>query len=446
MEISKGEGYLLRERISWLIKLRWIAVLGVFLSISLARLLFLIDFATTPLYIITASLIVYNLVFSFWIYKIKKTESKNIILFNIVANLQIFIDLSFLAALIHFSGGVENPFIFYFIFHIIIAGILLSRWHAFLQTTYANLLFLVVVFCEYYEIIPHYCLIGVVPYTLHKEIVYVFGLSFVFISTLYIAGYMASSISKRLREREGKLSEANKLLEEKDYIKSQYVLRVTHDIKEDLAAIQSCIDPVTDGFTGDLNSQQANLLSRAKLRSQKLIFFVNSLLAITKMKLNKKIEKESFSLYRLLEEIAESMRLRTKNKGLNFEVKLDRAIADVIGVRVYLQEAITNILANAIKYTPSGGKVLFEAGLRNNLVLIKIQDDGIGIPKEDLSYVFDEFYRASNARKQEKQGTGLGLSLAKKVIQIHKGKIWVESQEGKGAIFFLELPKNSAKI
>jgi len=323
----------------------------------------------------------------------------------------------------------------------IIASILLTRHAAFLQATFAIILFSFIVFAEYTGFLSHYCLKGFVPYTLHDNLLYIAGISFVFVTTLYIAVYMASSISNRLREREKGLQDANRLLNEKDRIKSEYVLRVTHDIKEHLSAIQSCIEPVTNGITGSLNEKQKGLLFRAKGRAAKLLFFVKALLEITKIKLTRKLKIETFSLAELIETISDDIKMRAKDKNTVLNVKIAPSVGKIKGVRVYIEEAIVNLLANSLKYTPRGGKISLMAEATDKTYLVKIKDTGIGIPKDELPHLFEEFYRGQNAKKIERDGTGLGLSIAKEIMDMHKGNIWAESEEGKGTTFYLEFPK-----
>ena len=190
-----------------------------------------------------------------------------------------------------------------------------------------------------------------------------------------------------------------------------------------------------------MNEKQKNLLKRSKERSEKLLFFVDALLEITKIKLTRELKMEEFSFSDSVRAISEDMTTRAKNKNINFEINIDSSIDKIKGVRIYIEEAISNLLANSIKYTPQGGEVGLEVGDRGNNLLIKIKDTGIGIPKDELAHIFDEFYRARNARKIESKGTGLGLSITRQIIEMHKGKIWVESEEGKGTKFYIELPK-----
>jgi signal transduction histidine kinase len=297
------------------------------------------------------------------------------------------------------------------------------------------------VILEYSGLLAHYCLKDFIIHNQHNNILYIFGVSFVFITTLYIAVYMATSISARLRQRERVLEEANALLKEKDRVKSEYVLRVSHDIKEHLSSIQGCLDPVVARITGELNPQQFDLVQRAAQRTSKLLFFVKALLEITRIKLSKELKMDYFSFKEMLSESLNQIISKAKDKNISVSSNIEPSIDRIRAAREYIQETIANLLANSVKYTPRNGKIDIDVMDKGNSILIQIKDTGIGIPKDELPRVFDEFYRASNAREAERDGTGLGLSIAKQIVERHQGKIWVESEEGKGSTFSIELPK-----
>lgn len=430
------------ERIYWLIRLRWVAVVSIILAVSFATGILKIPLVVFPLYAIACIIAFYNLAFFIFIAVQKNRESPGLfLLINKFTNLQITLDLYFLAVLIHYSGGIENPFIFYFVFHMIIASILLSRRASFLQATFAVALFFSIVMSEYYGVLPHYSLKRFISYDQHKNLIYILGVYFVFVSTLYIAVYMATSITKRLRGHEKELRKANELLNEKDRIKSEYVLRVTHDIKEHLAAIQGCIEPVSSGITGALNQKQKDLLSRAEQRTEKLVFFVKALLEITRIKLSKHIEMDYFSLPKTVASAISFVEARAKDKGIIINCQIAAEIDKIKGAQIYIEETIVNILVNSLKYSQENGKVEIVLKDQGNTVLIKITDNGIGIPKDEIPKICQEFYRASNAKAVEKTGTGLGLSIAKQVVERHNGRIWIESDVGKGCSVSIELPK-----
>jgi signal transduction histidine kinase len=128
----------------------------------------------------------------------------------------------------------------------------------------------------------------------------------------------------------------------------------------------------------------------------------------------------------------------TKSIALNYDIEDD--LGKIYGDELSIQEITGNLILNAIKYTPENGKIHLSAKKEFEKVIVKIEDTGVGIPKNELAYIFDEFYRASNVKKIVEDGTGLGLTIVKKVIERHGGDIWVESELGKGSVFSFALP------
>ncbi|MCM8797932.1 MAG: ATP-binding protein, partial [Candidatus Omnitrophica bacterium] len=372
------------ERLYWLIRLRWLAILGVVVTVSLVKGILKIPLFLFPLSATVVFLTFYNFVFLFLLKKKKRVLKNHSLFLNRIANLQISLDLLSLTLLLHFSGGIENPFIFYFIFHMIISGILLSPRASFFQSSFAIFIFSIMVILEYLGILPHYCLKGFLPVELYRNNLYLGGILFVFITTLYLSSYMAGSISKRLKEREKSLREANLLLEEKDRIKSQYVLRVSHSIKEDLSVISVCLEPVIKGITGALNPQQFDLVERAHQRAEQLMVFVKELLEVTRIKLIKEWKFEYFSLQEIIKEVVGSLSPKIKEKNISLEDNLCSEINKFMGAKEYMREAVYNLLANAIKYTSQGGKIEINLEEREDAFVFQIKDTGIGIPAQEI--------------------------------------------------------------
>ncbi|MFZ5801387.1 MAG: sensor histidine kinase, partial [Candidatus Omnitrophota bacterium] len=309
------------------------------------------------------------------------------------------------------------------------------------QATLAAFLFCFIVALEYFGILPHYHLKDFILQDQYKNLLFIGGVAFVFVSTLYIAVYMATSITARLRQREKTIEDANARLKEKDRVKSEYVLRVSHDIKEHLAAIQGCLEPVAAGIVGELNPKQLDLIQRAAQRTGKLIFFVKALLEITRIKLSRQIKMDYLSLKEVVCESVAHIAAKANDKDISLNYFVEPSIDRIRGSREYIQETITNLLANSVKYTARNGKINLQVADKGSYILIEISDNGIGIPKDELPMIFEEFFRASNARAVEKDGTGLGLSIAKQIVELHNGRITVESEVGKGTTFKIALPK-----
>ncbi|MHC4571849.1 MAG: sensor histidine kinase [Planctomycetota bacterium] len=432
------------QRAYWLIKLRWIAVVCVAVGTYLFGNVLGITLQDFALYGIAILLALYNTTvlillghFTKGADEVPSTAVRKII------NFQISADLLILTVLLHFSGGIENPFVFYFIFHMIIASILLSVRVSYLQATFAVSLFGLLVLLEYLQLIPHHCLKGFVARCLHRDGLYVLGTFFAFATALYLAVYMASYIATRLRQAEQSYRQANILLQEKDRIKDEYVFRVTHDIKSYLAAIQSCIGVVAGRLVGSLNEPQADFINRAHDRTKKLTRFVRSLLRLTQMRLDDKLEMDVFSLRNTIYDAVAAMKTNAENKSVTLNYEISPSVDKIFSNQFAIGEVVTNLLHNAIKYTPKNGEITVSVKNQDDFVLVEVADTGIGIPREELPRVFDEFYRATNARKIEKDGTGLGLSIVKQIIERHGGKIWVGSQVDIGTKFSFTLPKTN---
>ena len=434
------------QRAYWLINLRWIATVCVGAATFVSGNILNIALQETALYIIAVLLAVYNLAVFLLLkhfgksnHEISRSAVKKII------NFQVSADLIILTVLLHFSGGIENPFIFYFAFHMIISSILLSVKESYLHATLAVLLFGFLLILEYTDIIEHYCLRGFVANCMHRDGNYLIGTYFVFVSCLYLMVYMGSYIAIRLKNAEQAYREANTQLLEKDRIKDEYVLRVTHDIKGHLAAIKSCLDVVINRLVGPLNDQQADFVSRAHNRTNKVTNFVRMLLKLTRMHLSHEFEKNVFSLKNTIVDVVTAIKSRAEDKSITLTYNIDGSVGDIFGNQFSIEEAIMNLLLNGIKYTPANGSVEINARVDGEHMMVEVVDSGMGIPQEELPKIFDEFYRATNAKKSETDGTGLGTSIVKQIIERHNGRIWVESEENVGTKFSFTVPIRAAQ-
>jgi signal transduction histidine kinase len=247
-----------------------------------------------------------------------------------------------------------------------------------------------------------------------------------------------------LQKQEKAIRQANINLTEKDRIKDEYVSRVTHDIKGHLAAIQSTLYVAASESTGPLNEKQSKFMDKALKRTRQLTDFVKELLNLTQMRLSGRLEMEAFSLPDTISKSLASIANRAKEKSITVSSNVEPSVGEIVGNEFSINEMITNLLFNDVKYTPENKTVHLDAKSDDNQVRIDIIDTGIGIPADELENVFGEFFRASNALKTEKDGTGLGLSIVKLIVKQHGGEISVESQEGQGTKFTVILPQDSS--
>jgi signal transduction histidine kinase len=401
------------------------------------------EIEVTALAAVIVFIFLYNTAFLFY-HRLVEARKNGLLLARdarAFANVQIAVDLLSLGLLMHFSGGIENPFIIYFVFHMGISSVLLSRRASYLQATFAAAIVVSIGLLEYLGAIPHHHVAGFGVLEHHGSPVSVFGRVFALTTTLYLVVYMTTSISSELRRRRFELQEAHEKLAEQDRLKSQYVFRVSHDIQAHLAAIQSCVAPVLAGMTGKVDNTQRELLERAESRTGKLLRFVKSLLKLTSARLREEFEVEQVGLDSVVSRSVDLLKDEAGKKSIEIDCSLAQGCV-VPGDESACEEVVISLLSNAIKYSRQGGRVRMEMQNSGRFVRVICSDDGIGLGREDLGRVFDEFYRSKNAKQVERDGTGLGLAIAKYIVERHGGRIWAESDgEGKGSIFTFELPK-----
>ena len=429
------------KRAYWLVRLRWIAI-GVLAGATfVAGRFFGVTLPATSLYVMAGGIVLYNfLLYDLLNYFTWGGRSAKPGTVGRIITFQISADLFILTAILHYSGGIENPFFFFFVFHMIIASILLSKLQSYLQATLAVLLFGLLVMLEYQGLIAHYTPKGFVEDNFYNDRFFVFGTFSIFSATLYLVVYMTTSITEQLKIQQQGYEQANIKLGEKDQLKNEYVLRLTHDIRGHLAAIQSCLNIVGEKIVGELNERQTDLIDRAYRRASKCMAFITALLKLTRMRLAGRLEMKRFPLKNTVFNAFASVENRARRKSISLDYDIDPSVDEVYGEPVLIEEAVTNLLVNAIRYTPEKGTVRLNVSNQGDFILVEVADTGIGIPQGELDKIFDEFYRADNARKLERDGTGLGLSIVKQVVESHGGRAWAQNNPEGGSTFSFTLP------
>ena len=226
-------------------------------------------------------------------------------------------------------------------------------------------------------------------------------------------------------------------LKELDRIKSEFVTTVSHDLRSPLTAILGYVELIERA--GPTTSQQDEFISRIKLSVEQITNLVSDLLDLGRIEAGLDSTHEETPISVLARYAVESMRVPAEAKGLSMELDVDDDLPMVNGDPIRLRQMIGNLLENAVKYTPSGGQVCLEANSEDSQIILRVLDDGPGIPPSDQPYLFDKFYRASNI-PADVPGTGLGLSIVKSIVDHHNGRIWVDSQMGEGTVFTVVLP------
>lgn len=231
-------------------------------------------------------------------------------------------------------------------------------------------------------------------------------------------------------------------IEELGRERQRFTLRVAHNLRAPLAAMVSLIDVLRGGFAGDLTPTQRDYLDRMERRARGLGHFIDELLQLAETQgLRRPAEAALVDMGELVLKVGDAFRERAAAKGLAFEVVVAPGLPRVLGVAGRLQNLVENLVSNAIKYTPAGGRVGVELALdAGGLLRLEVRDTGIGIPADAREKLFTEFFRAANARSLDETGTGLGLVIVKEIAEQHGGRIAIDSEEGRGSTFTIHLP------
>lgn len=599
-------------RVGWLIRLRWLAPVGILLVTGLAQCVLGLAPPWWPMVGLASAILLYNAGFTAWWVRLRERPPGTLRPYNLLANSQVAADWLALTLLLHWTGGIESPVSPLYLLHVVVACVLLSPRAAFAQATLASAVLAGLALLEYTGLWAHQPLGNYLPVQLYNHPAYMVGVLFFFTTTLLTSVFLATTVTRSLRRhdlellrlqarledlnsrtralyetalvlssslqldqvlrqvvqttaeimhakgcsirlldpggqtlelvaawglsdaylqkgpveldaspldrealqgkpvivlnapedprlqyheelaREGICSilcvplvskgqaigvirvysavcylyapddaafleaiasagavaienaRAYRRLEELDEAKSQFVRLVAHELRSPLAAVQSLLDVTIAGYAGSVGEKGTELLQRAERRLQFLLALVNDLLDLAAGRLERvQRERSIVDLGALAERVVELLRARAAEKEVALTLTVGPGSYELWGIPDHLERLLTNLVDNAIKYTPARGRVSVELCCEGGQLVLTVADTGIGIPPEALPHIYDEFFRAPNARTVQKEGTGLGLAISKQVVDEHGGRIEVESQVGEGTVFRVSLPRQA---
>jgi PAS domain S-box-containing protein len=266
--------------------------------------------------------------------------------------------------------------------------------------------------------------------------------------------YLSLSVSP-IRDLEGKIvgflrvakditekKRYERRLKELDKMKSDFVSNVSHELRTPLTSIKGSVDNMLDGLTGSLNEKQVRYLSRIKSNTDRLSRLINDLLDLSRIEAGRvEVRPTTLPLAALAEEVAEHLKALAAEKLIRIEVPAADPSVTVWADRDKVTQVLMNLIGNAVKFTPQGGKVSVAVEKNgNDYIQISVADTGPGILPEERNRIFSKFYQVANIEKQKPKGSGLGLAISKALVEMHGGKIWMESEIGRGSTFYFTLP------
>jgi len=226
--------------------------------------------------------------------------------------------------------------------------------------------------------------------------------------------------------------------------KSEFLANMSHELRTPLNAIIGFSEVLGERMFGELNEKQAEYTDDILSSGRHLLSLINEILDLSKVEAGRmELELSKFDLPLAIENARTFVRERATKHGINLDVTVDERLGDYVGDERKIKQILLNLLSNAVKFTPEGGRIGISAKQTNGAVEISVSDTGIGIAPEDQPKIFEEFRQVGSDYAHKVEGTGLGLTLAKKFVELHGGRIWVESEVGKGSTFSFTLPERA---
>ena len=228
---------------------------------------------------------------------------------------------------------------------------------------------------------------------------------------------------------------------ELDELKSEFVASVSHDLRSPLTLMRGYSTMLQ--MVGDLNDQQDSYVRKILMSVDTMTRLVSNLLDLGRIDAGIGLQLERVPIVEVIDQVAKELQLQAAQKRIKIQIDVPvHAVKVIEADRALLNQALYNLVENAIKYTEPGGKVLVRLSERHGNLLLEVEDTGIGVAPVDKARLFERFYRGARKEARQQRGSGLGLAIVKSIAERHGGKVWVESTLGKGSQFFLEIPVN----
>jgi signal transduction histidine kinase len=249
-------------------------------------------------------------------------------------------------------------------------------------------------------------------------------------------------LNRQLNQSNRELNEANAKLRELAELKEEFLALTTHDLRSPLTVISGVISFFTSGRLGELSPEQQNMVAMMERNTQSLIELVNDLLDASKLESGTmRLDVTSIDLRGLLDELRETMEPLAREKEILLQEELAPDLPPVEADRTKLRRILVNLLSNALKFTPKGGRVEVRAAMEGERIKLTVADTGVGIAPEDVKRLFDKYEQARSRATRGEKGTGLGLYITRQLVELHGGEIQVKSEPGRGSTFSFTLPR-----
>ncbi len=432
-------------RLGWFTRVRWamggLALFGLLVSWYVLRVRFRLDGeeTITPAVNVVLGVFFYNAVFTFAVHVFRAIGKITRRLIYGLATGQLVCDMIAACALAHYTGGVENFFIILVLLPLVVTTELLPRKWTYAAAGAAVVLIHALAWGEQQGVLKH-----VHPewpgrtVGLYADPMYVLEVTAAMTVTIFVTVFAASSISRKLRDREADLEEAYLFLRLADEAKSFFMRKAGHEMRAPLSAIHSILGAIEDTSTV-LSPEHRRMIRRTQHRLGGLMRLVDDLRQYSRLRSPTGFLRiRRVSLDAVVRATVELFRQRASSAGVS--VTCTTQPVQLEGDEDLLSEVVTNLVSNAIQYTPAGGKAEVRLRADRQEAVLVVADTGIGISPEASDSIFGEFYRTPEARRMLPEGSGLGLAITRRIVDLHQGRIEFSPQQPRGTVFTVRLP------
>ncbi len=419
----------IKSRNVWFIQIRYIAVVMFVTLFLVAHHILKINFSAEQLdwfIIISVSIAFYNIILNLVINKVTCTPNN----FNQLhlSLIQMCFDLVALTLIVYFTGHLETPLYMLFFFHMIIGSLILPRKVILVVASLLVISLTGITALEFNGHLTHYHIEEIYATENIYNLNFIYSSLVIFIFTIYTTVGITSRIANRLYKREQQLKETLEELNKVEEAKQKYIMAVVHEIKSPIVAVQSIIEIIKKGYLGKINEKIDEKLSRTIIRTNDALMLINNILRISKLKLLGGITYDKVDLLEVLNKVLNQQSETLQNKKIKHSF-IDHRSENILidSDSVMLELIISNIVGNAIKYTKEKEEIKIELFDDLQNIKLEVSDRGIGIPEKEIKMIFQQFYRATNLPSKHIEGSGLGLSLVKEIVERFNGSISVKS-------------------
>jgi signal transduction histidine kinase len=273
---------------------------------------------------------------------------------------------------------------------------------------------------------------------------------FIVLTAVIVVGGSVANARQRFREftlrweldrSRQAIEESNRKLKELDETKSRFFANISHELRTPLTLLIAPLETLISRFSRAFDEETRGLLGTMHSNGMRLLKLINDLLDLVRLESGRiEVKREPLEVADLARGLASAVRQVANDKRIQLETKVDPELGWIQADRDKIEKIVLNLLFNALKFTPAGGRVSLIADKSGDQVVLKVQDTGMGIAEKNLANVFSRFWQADDSSRRKYQGVGIGLALVKELTEVHEGTVTVESQEGKGTTFTVKLP------